>query len=198
MNRVRSATGRVLRATLLSITVVAPSWGVAATLEGQQFADTIAVSNWELKLNGLGVRVVMIFKGYVAGLYLSQKASTFFDVAALPGPKRLELRMMRGAGPDDFIDALVDGIRQNSSPSELRQLEERVEQLKVAIKSIGKAARGDVIQFDYAPDVGTVLVVNGASKGAAIKGKDFFDAVLKIFVGENPVDTGLKSGLLSK
>lgn len=198
MDRVRSATCRLLRATLLLIAVVVPSWGLAAKLEGQQFADTIVVSNWDLKLNGLGVRVVMIFKGYVAGLYLSQKASTFLDVAALPGPKRLELRMMRDAGPDDFIDALVDGIRKNSSPSELGQLQERVDQLKIAIKSIGKAARGDVIQFDYAPDVGTVLVVNGSTQGAAIKGKDFFDAVLKIFVGENPVDLGLKSGLLGK
>jgi len=130
---------------LLSFAMVSPTWGLAATLEGQQFVDTIAVSNWDLRLNGLGVRIVRLFKGYVAGLYPSQKAPKFLEITAPPGPKRLELRMMRGAKPDDFINALLDGTRENSSPAELQQLQERVAHLKVASNSIGKAAQGDVI-----------------------------------------------------
>jgi len=198
MEHSKSAARRLLCVTLLPLALLCHTGARAAALEGQQFADTIAVADGELKLNGLGLRGVMMFKGYVAGLYLSRKASTHVEVAALPGPKRLELRMLRSAGADDFIDALVGGIRKNASPSELQQLEERVEQLKTSIKSIGKAAKGDVIQFDYAPEGGTTLTVNGNIKGPAIKGKDFFDAVLQIFVGERPVDAKLKRGLLGQ
>ena len=52
--------------------------------------------------------------------------------------------------------------------------------------------------LDYVPDLGTTLAVNGASKGAAIAGADFFTAVLGIFVGDNPVDARLKQGLLGQ
>ena len=104
--------------------------------------------------------------------------------------------MLHGAGPDDFIDALLPGIRRNISPAQQAALAERLAELERGIRAIGHTAPGDVIDFDYLPDVGTVLSVNGRSHGLAIAGADFYGAVLGIFVGEHPVDAGLKKGLL--
>ena len=188
----------ILLASLVGLIVLAAPGAGAATLEGQNFEERIRLVNRELRLNGLGVRTVFIIKGYVAGLYLNEKATILQDVAAMPGPKRLQLRMLRSAGPDDFNSALVAGIRKNSSEAELAQLNERIGQLERTIKTIGLTVAGDVINLDYVPDVGTTLAVNGVSKGTAIVGGDFFTAVLGIFVGDNPVDARLKQGLLGQ
>ena len=170
----------------------------AATMEGQVFEDGVRLANRDLRLNGLGIRAVFIIRGYVAGLYLGAKAATPQEVTAMPGPKRLQLRMLRAAGPDDFNSALVAGIRKNASEAELLRLNERIGQLENTITAIGMTETGDVINFDYVPGQGTTLAVNGALRGTAIAGADFYNAVLGIFVGERPVDERLKRGLLGQ
>ncbi len=191
-------TCRFLITALAGLGLLGPALAGAATLEGQPFDNSIRLAQHDLQLNGLGLRAVFIIKGYVAGLYLHKKAGTAQEVTALGGPKRLQLRMLHNAGPDDFNQALVAGIRKNASETELARLEERIGQLERTIQGIGQTVKGDIINFDYVPGVGTTVAVNGASKGQAISGADFYNAVLGIFVGEHPVDTRLKKGLLGQ
>lgn len=188
---------KLISSLVLLVALAAPSAG-AATLEGQRFEDSTQLADSELKLNGVGMRAVFIIKGYVAGLYLNENASTSQQVSAMAGPKRLQLRMLRSAGPDDFNKALVAGIRKNASEAELARLNERIGQLERTIKTIGATVEGDVINIDYVPERGMTLAVNGAVKGREIAGADFFDAVLGIFIGNNPVDARLKKGLLGQ
>ena len=168
----------------------------AATLEGQTFEDRLVLANQPLTLNGLGLRGVLFIKGYVAGLYLAAKASSYQEVVASPGPKRLQLRMLRSATPDDFIEALVDGIRKNSTTAELAGLNERLQQMQLSIRAFGATKSGDIINFDYVPGIGTTMSLNGVPSGSALAGGDLYNAVLKIFVGDSPVDTRLRAGLL--
>lgn len=189
---------KLLVTPLLCLALLAPLHSEAASLEGQSFEDGVHLASRELRLNGLGLRAVMFIKGYVAGLYLGERASSLQEVSDMPGPKRLQLRMLRAAGPDDFNNALVSGIRKHSSPDELARLQERVGQLERTINTIGQTVKGDVINFDYVPDLGTTLTVNGTSKGVPIAGADFYVAVLGIFLGDHPVDKKLKQGLLGQ
>jgi hypothetical protein len=106
--------------------------------------------------------------------------------------------MLRSAGPGDFNSALVSGIRHNSSEAELARLGERIDQLELTIKTIGATVKGDIITLDYLPELGTKLTVNGTSQGRPIPGADFYAAILKIFVGDKPVDVMLKKGLLGQ
>lgn len=170
----------------------------AAVLEGQRFDDSTRLAAQELALNGVGVRSILFFKVYVAGLYLPEKTGALRRIAGMSGPKRLQLRMLRKADADDFIEALIEGIEENTSGAELAQLTTRMRQLTQTIRGIGGVAAGDSINFDFVPSVGTSLVINGVKKGAVIEGADFYNAVLRIFVGENPVDDQLKAGLLGK
>ncbi len=175
------------------------SWRTgAATLEGQKFDDSIRLSNRELRLNGVGVRTMFFINAYVAGLYLNEKANTATELAVMPGPKRLQLRMLQNAGPDDFNNAMVAGIQKNSSEAEQARLGERLAQLERTIRIIGRTVQGDSITIDYLPEYGTQLSVNGVGQGRAIVGADFFDALLGVFVGDRPVDTRLKKGLLGQ
>lgn len=175
---------------------LAPTCVPAAVVEGQTVEEAIRLGSSELILNGAGVRAVLIFKGYVAALYLTEKSTTRSAVAQAIGSKRLQLRMLRRASAQDFLDALVPGMHQNVDTKELPRLRERITQMERIISGIGITEAGDVIDFDFSPRVGTTVAVNGVRKGAAIVGADFYDAVLGIFVGAYPVDERLKRGLL--
>ena len=190
---------RLARQGLLLLAIAASAApGHARQVEGQTLAEQQQLGGTLLELNGVGVRAVAWLKGYVAGLYLSEKAASFEQIAGMAGPKRVQLRMLRNASADDFNAAIVAGIRKNASPTELAALNERVETLVGTIRQAGSASAGDVINFDYQPDVGTVLTVNGVTRGAPIAGQDFYMAILSIFVGNNPVDAKLKKGLLGQ
>ena len=168
----------------------------AASLEGQQFPDRITLAESELKLNGLGLRAVAIIRAYVVGLYLSERASTEQAVVAAPGPKRIEIRMLREASAKDFTRALVRGIRKNAAPEELNRLQERIRQMEDAINMIGTVREGDRITLDLDPARGMLLGLNGQSRAEPIAGVDFYAALLRIFVGADPVDQRLKKALL--
>jgi hypothetical protein len=191
----RSSPARVLASLGLAL-AIGMSQAHAASLEGRAFDDSIRLSQHTLQLNGLGVRAVFVFKAYVAALYLEEKATSLQQITDKTGPKRLQLHMLLPATAANFNDALVAGIRKNAGPADLTRLNDRVEQLATTIKQVGASAAGDVINFDYLPDVGTTVTLNGLPKGTPITGADFYQAILGIFVGDNPVDPNLKKGLL--
>ncbi|MFZ9296892.1 MAG: chalcone isomerase family protein [Hylemonella sp.] len=168
----------------------------AASLEGLSFDDQVRLGGSELKLNGLGVRGIFIFKAYVAGLYLPVKTSQSHEALMQKGPKRLQLRMLMEVGAEDIRKALVDGMRKNVTDTQWSLMQERVNRFSSTILELGNAQRGDTITLDYLPAQGLLLSVNEVSKGRAIAGSDFYNALLAIFIGDDPVDTRLRNGLL--
>ena len=170
----------------------------AATLEGLSFADQVRLDERELRLNGLGVRAIFIFKAYVAALYLPQKSSQAPDILRQGGAKRLQLRMLMEIGAPDIKKALVDGMRKNAGEARWAALQERADSLGRTIDTLGAARPGDSITLDYLPGRGLVLTFNDAVRGEPIPGADFYQALLAIFIGEDPVDTRLKAGLLGQ
>ena len=56
--------------------------------------------------------------------------------------------------------------------------------------------KGDVISMEWVPNVGTNMFVNGKKLGDTFLDVAFFNAVLKIWIGDNPVDSSLKKQLL--
>lgn len=170
----------------------------AATLEGLEFSDSARLASRELTLNGLGVRAIFIFKAYVAGLYLGVRTAQPQEALKQPGPKRLQLRMLMEIGAPDIKKALVDGMQKNVTPAQWQAMQDRVAQFTRTIESIGVARRGDTINLDFLPEQGLLLAVNDMPKGGAIAGADFYQALLEIFVGDDPVDTRLKRGLLGQ
>ncbi|MEQ1660619.1 MAG: chalcone isomerase family protein, partial [Hylemonella sp.] len=150
----------------------------AATLEGQRFDDTARLGSRDLQLNGLGVRAIYIFKAFVAGLYLTEKAAAGPEALSQSGPKRLQLRMLMEVGSDHVKQALVDGIRKNVTDIEWVAMQERVQRFARTIDTIGVAREGDTITLDYVPEQGLLLAVNEVPRGPAIGGADFYQALL--------------------
>jgi len=170
----------------------------AAEVSGVKVDDkvSLAAGGPELVLNGAGVRTRLMFDVYAAGLYLTEKKSTAADALALPGPKRVSMTMMRDVGADQLAESLNEGIRLNSSPAELEKMKPQIAELLATMTSVGTAKKGDLITLDFVPDVGTRVSVNGKDVGKPIAGADFYRALLKIWIGDKPVQENLKKALL--
>ncbi len=168
----------------------------AATLEGQRFDDTAKVSDSTLRLNGLGLRGAAWVKAFVAGLYLAAPTKDAAQVLAMPGPKRLRLKIMLAAPSEELTKSLIRRINRHEPEEVKAQLGARLPTLASMIDGLGELAPGDTVDLDYVPDKGVSLRLNDRLVGDAVPGEDLYRAVLKIFVGDKPVDPRMKEGLL--
>ena len=104
----RAWRGGVLGAVFCAA-CVSPAWATV-NVEGVPFDDAARVAGRELLLNGTGLRSVFVIKGYVAGLYLPERAKNAAVILGMKGPKRLQIHPLRDVGADTFIHALNDGM----------------------------------------------------------------------------------------
>lgn len=168
----------------------------AARLEGQRFDDTVVVGDRTLRLNGLGLRGVAWLKAFVAGLYVAAPSRDPAQLMAMQGPKRLRLTMMLDAPSRELSKAFAKGVRRNETPQMQAQLAARVSGFVALIDGIETLRKGDTLDLDFVPGVGAQLKHNNRPLGEPVPGDDFYRAILKIFIGDRPVDPRLKEGLL--
>lgn len=168
----------------------------AVEIAGVRFDDAARVGGKELQLNGAALRTGFLTKGYVAALYLEEKARNAAVVLGTPGAKRLQLRILRETEPPAVVRAIRQGMRNNHSEAQMQALAARLVQFERTLGEIGTAHKGDVINLDFSPQTGTVVAINGTPRGRPIPGEDFYQALLRVFLGERPVDAGVKRGLL--
>jgi len=172
--------------------------GFAAEVAGVKLEDRDRVANTELVLNGAGLRRRVFFQVYAAGLYLQEKKALAAEAIAAGGPKRVAMHMLRDVGADQLSSALAEGIRDNHSEAEAKALEPRVRQLGAIMAQLKEAKEGMRITLDWLPGAGTQVTVNGQAAGAPIPGEDFYRALLRIWLGEHPVQDDLKKALLGE
>lgn len=185
----------------------APTWTRAATgvtVAGVRFPPTVridgpAANSGSLILNGAGLRGVLFIKAYAMGLYLPRRTTAPTDILALPGPKRIHIVALRDLSAEQFADALVKGIHKNHGEAELAALNPRLEHFRATLLAQGKAVKGTVIQLDWLPATTggvTRLTVDGKPVGEPVAGEDFYQALLRIWIGERPAAGDLKRELL--
>jgi Chalcone isomerase-like len=107
----------------------------------------------------------------------------------------VELHLLRDLKADQVSSALNEGLLANNSAEDLAKLDAKIKDFVSIMNSIGSAKKGSVIALDYAPGSGTRVNVNGESKGT-VPGEDFNRALLKVWLGDKPVDAALKKGML--
>lgn len=181
------------------LTIGFGSIGHAAEIEGVKIDERIYIAQGvpELTLNGAGVRrKFIVAKMYVAALYLTEKKSASDEVLSDPGPKRVAMHILQDEiSPDELIGALHDGLAANNQPPQLAPLERRIRELAAMIRQVGKVNQGGSILIDYLPGIGTRVTINGIPR-LTIPGEDFNRAMLRIWLGDRPVDGRLKNALL--
>ena len=175
---------------LLLFLVAAPAF--AAEVAGVKIDEQTRVGSAELVLKGAGLRKRFFLQVYAMGLYVADRNA---DPVTQPGAKRIAIHMLRDVDADQFVGALSDGIRDNHSEAEARALEPRVAQLGAILAALKEAKKGMLITLDGVPG-GTLVSVDGKPAGKPIEGEDFYRALLRIWLGDKPLQDDLKKALL--
>jgi len=168
----------------------------ALELGGVKLDDRVQVGDASLVLNGAGLRSILFFDMYVAGLYLTRNMGSAEAVLADTGAKRIALHVVVGEGETErFLNGFRGGIENNQSEEELAALRERMDAFDHLFDDNMQVKQGDVIAFDWVPGTGTRVSLNGKELGV-IEGEDFYRALLSIWIGDDPVKADLKKELL--
>lgn len=185
------------RALALALLLGAQQLG-AAEVAGVKFEDRTRVGSAELVLNGAGLRKRFVFQVYAMGLYLAEKKPVAADAVAAAGPKRIAIHMLRDVDAAEFGEALTAGMRANHDEAAMKSLEPRIAQLGAIMEELKEAKKGMAILLDLQPGAGTVVSVDGRPRGKPIAGDDFARALLRIWLGDKPVQDDLKRALLGQ
>lgn len=169
----------------------------AAEIEGVKIADKVRVGDTgpELVLNGAGIRTRLVFKVYVGALYLPQKQSAADAILSDSSAKRVALHLLRDITADQLLSALNDGMKANHTSEQLAKFDAQSKQLETIFKSVKAAKSGDTVLLDMLAGGGTRVTVNGEVRGT-IAGADFSRALLRVWLGDSPVETSLKRAML--
>ncbi|MDR7269189.1 hypothetical protein J2X20_001818 [Pelomonas saccharophila] len=174
------------------------STAMAIEVGGLKFDDTVKVAGKELKVNGAGVRVRIVVKVYSLVLYLPEKKDTTAGVLESQGPRRFSIGMLREVTGDELGQAFMAGITANTDKAERSKFVNQLAVFGEAFVNIPQGKKGDIITVDWIPDTGTVMALNGKQIGEPMKDINFYNALLKIWLGDKPVDSSLKPQLLGK
>ncbi len=186
---------RLLPALLL---LVACRLQAAVNVEGVRFEDKTTVNAKELMLNGAGMRSRLIIKAYAVGLYLPERKTSAEDVLSMNGTKRIELVALMNLPPDQLAYAMVKSIGHNHTQAEMEGLQERVDELRADLLTLHEVPKGSVLLIDWLPNAGTRLTFQGYKIGRDIPGEDFYQAILRVWIGNKPAQDDLKEALLGK
>lgn len=160
------------------------------------FDDTITVAGEKLVLNGAGVRTKVFFKIYALGLYLADQQTTTADVLAAAGARRVAITMLRDVSTEDFGKAFTDGLNANTGKDERTRFLAQTMQFGSVFGQIQTLKKGEQLLFDWLPGEGTQCYLNGKKIGGVIPELAFYNAVLRIWLGDKPADYALKLALL--
>ena len=193
MKRIRNL---MLGAALSLLTVV--SMAATVDVSGVKMEDTIDFRGAKLELNGAGVRYKAVFKVYAAGLYLTKKAATAEEVMVATGPKRLSITMLREIDSAELGKLFTRGVEDNSPRSEMSKLIPGLMRMSQIFSDQKKLLPGENFLIEWVPGTGTVITVKGKVQGEPFKEPEFFNALMRIWLGPNPAYWKLKDALLGK
>lgn len=146
-----------------------------------------------LTLNGAGLRRKLFVTIYVGALYLPEPAREVDEIIAMPGAKRFSMHFVhKEITPDKLVPVWNTGFEKNLPADKFRALRPRIANFNGLFPTLRK---GDRVDLDILPGRGVQVWINGKLRGK-VTGDDFSRALLRIWLGEHPADTGLKRALL--
>jgi hypothetical protein len=183
-----------LRIVLAFALMLSPVMTLAKELAGVTLPETVALgARPPLVLNGAGIRSKFFIKVYVGALYLPARTRDADAVLHHTGPVAMHMHFLHSeVAKEKLVNAWNEGFEANLDAAERARLGARIERFNGLFRTV---RQGDVIRLDYLPGTGTTVSINNETHGV-IEGEDFMQAWLRIWLGREPADAGLKQGLL--
>jgi hypothetical protein len=184
-------------ATASCVAVCLPATA-ALQIDGVAIEETAQVAGKNLKLNGAGVSMRMIFKVYALSLYLPNRQETARDILLGEGPKRLLIAMLRDVSGSEFNYELRQYAVAEGASIPAHVLD-NMQRLGQAIDRQSNGLRkGDTLTLDWVPGTGTHVHLNNKALTDPVRDVAFYKALLNIWLGDKPADSGLKMKLLGQ
>ena len=102
--------------------------------------------------------------------------------------------MLRTLTPDQLVDALLEGLKDNNTPQDLAAVKAQSDQMVQAMKAYNEIKEGDVVTIDFI-DGATHIARNGAGR-VTIAGDAFNRALTRVWLGDKPAQADLKRAML--
>lgn len=183
-----------LAGLLLSASVLA----APVEISGIKLDEGVELQGKKLQLNGAGIRYKAIFKVYVAGIYLEKKSGTPEEVYAAAGPRRMSITLLREIDSNELGKSFTKAFEENAPKAEMSRLIPGLLRMGQVFSDQKKMVAGESFTIDWVPGTGTVISVKGKPQGDAIKEPEFFNAMMRIWLGAKPADWKLRDELLGK
>lgn len=183
---------QALQLMLAAALLAAAGAASAATV----FEKTTSLAGNTLVMNGSGTRYKAIFKVYDMALYLPSAAKTTDAVLALPGPKKLSFVALRKVTGTDLGMAFMRGLKDNNPPELMHKHVLSTTRLIEVFSGKSHVDEGHTFAMEFVPGKGTQFFIQGEAQGQPVADAEFFQMVLRIWLGSDPADKRLKEGLL--
>ncbi|MFK5914654.1 MAG: chalcone isomerase family protein [Woeseiaceae bacterium] len=167
----------------------------AREVAGINISETAAFTDQstKLKLNGAGIRTKFIFDIYIGSLYLETRSNNTKDILKLHGEKRISMHFLYDeVSKEKLVNGWNEGFENNLSEKEFKVFQPQIIKFNTLFETVKS---GDVIDLHFIPTTGTHVIINGNNKGL-IESDPFFNALLKIWLGDKPADSDLKVAML--
>lgn len=183
-------------AAILVLLLATTSVLAEVTLNGVTLPAVLSKDGAALVLNGAGIRRKLFLKVYVAGLYLPAKSSDADAICAADAPAAFRLVITSGVvNGGNMSDTINDGFSK-SLKGNTAALRPRIDTFIDTFKRDG-VGEGDVFDVLYVPGEGVRSYKNDKYV-SLVPGLDFKKALCGIWLSDDPVDSGLKEGLLGR
>jgi hypothetical protein len=186
---IRAGAGLLAAALLLA----APPARADVSVGDVRFVEGATALGEPVQLKGTGLfRWKWVVKVYAAAFYLPAGVDRFEpadDVA-----RRLEFNYLVGIQGSDFGPAADKLLARNFPEETLAPLRDRIERLHATYVDVKP---GDRYALSYLPGQGTELTLNGR-RLALVEGADFARVYFAIWLGQRPLDDGMRDRLLAR
>lgn len=186
-----------MKSILFTLLFILSASSQSMTVANVQLPERIDPSDAQpaLILNGAALReLYLLIETYVGALYLENPSNDPHLIVNSEQHKRMEFHvLMKKVSARRLSNALHEALLLNITESEHNELQSAINKMLSFFE--GNLRTGDKVIFEYAPGFGTSIQIGDTLKGT-IQGKDFYAALLKIWVGESPVSREFKEQIL--
>lgn len=158
--------------------------GAGARASDAFFPARVNAGGDELVLNGKGVRHMLFVALYECALYLPQRMADPGRILQHPGPIVLRARIIAGDPGNSIPEDWRGVLRDELSDRMYRKFRGFYRDLE----------QGDEVEVRYRPGAGTDVWLNGKRLFTA-PDRNLIDALLRLWIGDEPVSTELKYSL---
>jgi len=152
----------------------------------------------ELQLNGASMRILYgVVDTYVGQLYLEEKSTDPETILQSNTARRMVFQsVLKRVSGRRMATALYESLHLNTTKEEAARLEERLQNMIRMFDT--RMKRGESGYIEWIPEKQVSKIVIKDEVKGYVPGKDLNDAILRIWIGENPVSQTFKEHVLGQ